>query len=57
MTLNTPSVNIMWADKGVNANKYDVDKMFGCEEFVKCAEYIVKEMTETLSQWKNNSGE
>lgn len=57
MTLNTPSVNIMWADKGVNASKYDVDKMFGCEEFVECAEYIVEEMTETLTQWEKNSGE
>ena len=51
VTINTPSVDIMWADKGENATKYDYDKSFGYAEIFKCCNWIVHDMSQTISKW------
>lgn len=50
-TLNTPSIDNMWHDKGENASKYDFDKEFREGEVTECAKWIQDDMRKTLRRW------
>ena len=52
-TIGTPNVKEMWADKGENATKYDVDAQFGYAKVEDCANFIEKDMLNFL---KDNKG-
>lgn len=55
VTLNTPSIDDMWRDKGENPSKYDYDEGFGCGEVVDCANFILEDMDETISDWMKDA--
>ena len=50
-SINTPSIETMWKDKGENASKYDYDKEFSYDEIIDCGEWIIKDMQKHLSKW------
>ena len=39
-SMNTPSIEFMWKDRGENASKYDYNKDFQFGQIVECGEYI-----------------
>ena len=47
-TMGTPQVADMWADKGKNASKYDVNNSFGNTEVEDCASFIENDMISFL---------
>lgn len=51
-TINTPSVDDMWADKPVGTNKFGYDKGFPCGAFQECSDFVMNDMIETLKKWK-----
>lgn len=51
LTLNVPSINDMWHDKGENPSKYDYDKAFEYGEIVECGEWIEEDMRKTIDSW------
>ena len=46
--MGTPQVADMWADKGKNASKYDIDNSFGNTEVEDCASFIENDMISFL---------
>lgn len=55
-SLDTPSVDAMWADKaeekGIDkVSKYDYDEGFKCGDILGCGEWIENDMRETLKKW------
>ena len=51
LTINVPSIDDMWHDKGENPSKYDYDKAFGYGEIVECGDWIANDMIETIDKW------
>ena len=47
-TIGAPQVDEMWADKGENATKYDVDAQFGYAKVEDCANFIERDMLNFL---------
>lgn len=56
-SINTPSIKTMWADKPENATKYDYDKAFPVYNFEECVDFLVEDMSKTLKEWKDKTGE
>ena len=50
VTLNTPGIAEVWADKGPNATKYDVDKYFEYGDILGCGEWIIKDIESYLDE-------
>ena len=48
MCMDTPDVDFMWKDKGVNATKYDYDKSFPYGEIVRCGEWIIDDILDWI---------
>lgn len=44
LSMNTPSVDFMWKDKGENPTKYDFDKSFKYGDIMGCGKYIIEDM-------------
>lgn len=55
-TMNTPSIEEMWRDKGENASKYDYDRAYSEKEVYDCAMWIRDDMCKTLRRWTIETG-
>lgn len=54
LTLNTPNIDDMWADKGENPSKYDYDVDFDCGAAKECGDYILDDIALTINEWLIN---
>ena len=54
ISINTPNVDVMWADKPENATKWDVDADFPCGDYANCVAYIIENMKDALNEWKKS---
>lgn len=52
LSMGTPDVDTMWADKPENATKYDVDASFKWGDYMKCGDYILEDMVKAVNNWK-----
>ena len=50
-TINTPGIDEMWKDKGENPRSCDYDAGFAWDDIAGCAEWIIKDMDETLEKY------
>lgn len=51
LTINTPSIEEMWRDKGENPSKFDYDRAFSERDVYDCAMWIRDDMCKTLRRW------
>lgn len=51
-TINTPTIDEMWKDKGENPRSSQYDKGFDWDDIVPCGEYILTDIEEFLSQYE-----
>lgn len=51
-TINTPSIDDMYADKGENPSKYDYDKAFCYGQITECGDWILEDMYKTVAAEK-----
>ena len=52
ITLNTPTIDDMWKDKGENPKSSQYDQGFEWDDIVLCGEYILTDMEEFLSKYE-----
>lgn len=55
-TLNTPSIEEMWRDKGGDASKFDYDRAYNEKDVYDCAMWIRDDMCKTLRRWTIETG-
>lgn len=50
LSMNTPSVDFMWKDKGENPSKYDFDKSFKYGQIIECGKFIIEDMLSLIDK-------
>ena len=52
ITINTPTIDEMWKDKGENPKSSEYDQGFEWDDIAPCGKYILTDMEEFLSKYE-----